>query len=165
MRATTACSRATAARQQTFSGTCGESKTRNLNAAMNRSRRMCDAVYRHSEAACIKSNEVSQLLHEDFLMSHTQAPLHPYDSISFDLRSNKTRKWHQHISLTRVSDTLTTTLGNGGVQRQMNAVTAYSFLSAGLLIIRRRNLYRSVVRSVTFLLRYTNFDPRHHTAP
>lgn len=141
MRATTACSRATAARQQTFSGTCGESKTRNLNAAINRSRRMCDAVCRHSEAACIKSNKVSQLLHEDFLMSHTQAPLHPYDSTSFDLRSNKTRKWHHHISLTRVSDTLTKTLGKGGVQRQMNAVTSYFFLSAGLLIIRRRNPY------------------------
>ena len=141
LRAATACSRATAARQQTFSRTCGESKTRNLNAAMNRSRRMCDAVCRHSEDACIKSNKVSQLLHEDFLMSHTQAPLHPYDSTSFDLRSNKTRKWHQHISLTRVSDTLTTTLGNGGVQRQMNAVTAYSLLSAVFLIIRRRNPY------------------------
>jgi hypothetical protein len=80
---------------------------------------MCDAVCRNSEAACIKSDKVSQLLHEDFLMSHTQAPLHPYDATSFDLRSIKTRKWYQRASLMRGSETSATTLAKHGVQRQV----------------------------------------------
>ena len=46
-------------------------------------------------------------------------PRHPYDSPSFDLRSIKTRKWYQRTSLMRGSDTLTTTLAQNGVQRQM----------------------------------------------
>jgi hypothetical protein len=34
---------------------------------------MCDAVCRHSEAACIKSDIASQLLHEDFWCAISKA--------------------------------------------------------------------------------------------
>ena len=83
---TAACYRATEARQQTFSRMIDESKTKNLDAAKNRSVKRCTAVCQDNAGPCIKSAGISQSLplvfHVRAIRRHHSVPR---DSISIGL--------------------------------------------------------------------------------